>query len=160
MSSNDAALAEQHTPSNSLDSVGLLIYRDDANGNPEILIRYGPADATRIYSIPNRVPLYGDTALETAIRVGMTALGVRIPPETIDYRLSAVIDNPGRLAKIRVFILKSTPDIELVSHIPNFKGEWNYVYMPLSALSHSERVYFHSDVWATRASLRELLRTR
>ncbi|KAJ8123599.1 hypothetical protein ONZ43_g491 [Nemania bipapillata] len=153
---NEVALAEEHTPSKSLDCVSLLIYRDNDEGKPEILVRYNPEDATPIYSTPKRTPFLGHTALETAMRVGTTSLGVLIPPESLDYRQSVVIENAEKLVKIRVFILKSTPDIAVVANIPNFKG-WQYVYLPISAM---ERVWFHEDVGASQAALREMLRTR
>jgi hypothetical protein len=154
--STHVALGEEHTPSKSLDCVSLLIYRDDPEGNPEILVRYKAEDAVPRYSTPKRTPFLGDTALETAMRVGTTSLGVLIPPESFDYRLSAVIDNPGKSVKIRVFLVKSTPEIAVVADIANFKG-WEYVFLPLSAI---DRVWFHEDVGASRAALRELLKTR
>ncbi|KAI1121263.1 hypothetical protein F5Y10DRAFT_272267 [Nemania abortiva] len=122
--SRNVNMGEEHTPSKSLDNAGLLIYRDDANGNPELLLRYWPGERSQGYSIPNRVPYLGETALETAIRVGQESLETQIPPELLDYQQSVVINNAGESARIRVFIMGATREIEETTAYPNFNG-WN-----------------------------------
>ncbi|KAJ8131399.1 hypothetical protein O1611_g2231 [Lasiodiplodia mahajangana] len=114
-----STMGEEHTPSRSLDNTGLLIYREGIDDSPELFLGYRLDDPSQTYSIPNLVPYLGETALETAIRVGRLSLGTTIPAELLDYNHSVVIDSPGTSVRVRVFIMRATREI---TTIPNHDG--------------------------------------
>lgn len=84
---------EKHTPAKDLANVGLLIYRNEKK--PELLVRYNPSEKPRVYCIPNRLPRPGETAIDTAKRVAGDSLGRDILDDALDYRRSAIIENPA-----------------------------------------------------------------
>ncbi|GAP91560.1 hypothetical protein SAMD00023353_6500300 [Rosellinia necatrix] len=143
---------EEHTPSKSLQNTGLLVYRYRTS-EPELFVRYSSTDKVFSYSIPNREPYLGETALETAMRVGLTSLGVEIPEDKLSYRESAVIENLGDSTRIRVFLLEATPEFEELALMRNFRG-WKYTWVSLKSF---DRLWLHPDIGLTPASLRAII---
>ncbi|KAH8167622.1 hypothetical protein CIB48_g633 [Xylaria polymorpha] len=143
---------EKHTPAKDLANVGLLIYRNEKK--PELLVRYNPSEKPRVYCIPNRLPRPGETAIDTAKRVAGDSLGRDILDDALDYRRSAIIENPGYTVKIRVFAVKATRLLEEMTKFDEWRG-WKYTFVPLS--SFKERVYLHMDIGASAASLKLLV---
>ncbi|KAI8948159.1 hypothetical protein F4801DRAFT_581689 [Xylaria longipes] len=146
---------ERHTPAKDLANVGLLIYRTDRKKNLELLVRYNESENPRVFSIPNRAPRPGETALDTAKRVGIDSLGREVPEDSLDYSRSAIIENPAFTAKIRVFMVKATPQLEELTKIGHWRG-WEYTFIPL--ISFQDRVWLQYDIGATALSLTLLLK--
>ncbi|KAI0449941.1 hypothetical protein F5B21DRAFT_508705 [Xylaria acuta] len=154
MSSNFIA-GESHTPAKDLANVGLLIYRSDRKKNLELLVRYNESQKPREYGIPNKAPRPGETAIDTAKRAAQESLGRVIPDDSLSYQRSAIIENPGYTVKIRVFMVKATPQLEEMAKLDGWRG-WKYTFIPL--LSFQDRVWLHLDIGATASSLKLLLK--
>ncbi|KAI1751031.1 hypothetical protein F4782DRAFT_531802 [Xylaria castorea] len=146
---------ESHTPAKDLANVGLLIYRTDRKKNLELLVRYSESHKSQDYGIPNRKPRPGETAIDTAKRVGAESLRCIIPEDDFDYRRSAIIDNPGCTAKIRVFMVEATSQLKDLAKVDEWRG-WKYTFIPL--LSFQDRVWLHPDIGVTATTLSMLLR--
>lgn len=154
-----SVLGEDHTPVDDLHCVGLLLYRHNRHGKPEILVRSKPYAREPVYSCPRQEPQPDDTAIDCVRRAAWLSLRANIPESELDYRNSTVIENHGEQVKIRVFIVKVfpeiAPDIEFVTGVPELRG-WKYEFLPPSDL---ECVYFHQHIGVTRVALGELLRS-
>ncbi|KAI3338003.1 hypothetical protein F4824DRAFT_499782 [Ustulina deusta] len=152
--STNVMLGEGHTPSDSLTSISLLIYRT-RSGQPELLVRSKPSDSIPTYSTPYRDLDRGQNVINCAQRIGVDSLGILIPEDSLDYQMSAVITNLGEAVRIRVFAVQATSQMQDIARCDTWRG-WKYEFIPVSSL---DCVYLHPDIGATTAPLRELVRT-
>ncbi|GAW17213.1 hypothetical protein ANO14919_066660 [Xylariales sp. No.14919] len=139
---------EGHTPSNELTSVSLLVYRYNSVGMPEVLVRWRIFEPNTVYSTPYSDLRNGEMAIDCARRIGESSLGVDIPEDDLDLQDSAVATKDE--VKIRIFIIKATPQYEDIVKLTNFRG-WKYQFVALPLLRHV--VFLHPDIKATKASL-------
>ncbi|KAI1742842.1 hypothetical protein F4680DRAFT_27561 [Xylaria scruposa] len=150
--STNVVNGESHTPAKELADVGLLIHRGDQT---KVLVRYNKSANPRDYGIPKRTPRAGETAIETAKRVGSESLGIIISDDELDYQRSAIVENVGLKVKVRLFMLKATSQLKDLAKIDEWRG-WTYTFVPLS--SFKERIWLHPDIGASAPSLQLLLK--
>ncbi|KAI0547769.1 hypothetical protein F4679DRAFT_553330 [Xylaria curta] len=151
---SNAVNGESHTPAKDLANVGLLIYRGDKK-KLELLVRYNKSESPRDYDIPKRTPRAGETAIETAKRIGVESLRCLISDDELDYRRSAIVENEGLKVKVRLFMIKATSQLKDLAKVDEWRG-WTYTFVPLS--SFRERVWLHPDIGASASSLELLLK--
>ncbi|KAI3319784.1 hypothetical protein HD806DRAFT_525107 [Xylariaceae sp. AK1471] len=153
--SSTAAHGQGNTLSQSSNSIGLLIHRQDPLGRPELLVRFKPSDQKLRYSTPYRDLSLGESAVDCAKRVAFSSFRTDISEDELDYQNSVIIENLGKRIRIREFTIEATPPFEEVARREMWRG-WRYAFVPLSSL---EYVYLHPDIKTARAALQELIST-
>ncbi|KAI0513074.1 hypothetical protein F5B22DRAFT_613392 [Xylaria bambusicola] len=110
-------------------SISLLVYRDNAAGEREILVRYLASEAMVLSQAlePGKEPIH------CAQRLAMRHLGVYIPYRDLSRNASVTVERAGDARGVQVFLVPSTAQIEALTQ-QETQG-WRYSFLPLSSMT-------------------------
>ncbi|KAI0907764.1 hypothetical protein F4824DRAFT_497559 [Ustulina deusta] len=133
-----------------VSSTGLLVYRKNSDGKTELLVRFRASDRTPVYSTPFRDLEPDQTAIDCAQRMGAASLGLDLTERDLNLKESVLINSTGKPKKVRVFLVRSTPQFEALAQREDVRG-WKYAFIPLSSL-HS--VWLSPELEASKEALK------
>ncbi|KAK5630527.1 hypothetical protein RRF57_006242 [Xylaria bambusicola] len=121
-------------------NISLMVYRDNANGVHEILVRYDASQAQREYCLPSHSLEPGEQPIPSAQRLGSRSLGINIPDSALSLKGSVTMETTGRQPKeVRIFVVRSTAEFEALTQRDEVRG-WKHTFIPYSAVR---------DLWVT-----------
>ncbi|KAI1422625.1 hypothetical protein F5Y12DRAFT_762040 [Xylaria sp. FL1777] len=122
-----------------VSSVALLVYRETSDGTYQVLVRFIPGHRLA-YGIPFRDLETGEKEINCARDVGENSLGVNLAANSLNLKDSVLVSETGELEKTRVFLVRSSPQLEALAQLDDVRG-WKYTFVHISALR---------SVWVTR----------